>query len=409
MVAAKKRPAAKKAPAKKPAARKRVAPAKPAAAATPPGRRRATLVGDPGAPATPLAGAASDYFARVAKEGVEFVSSGCTLIDCVLGGGWAMGRIVNVVGDRSAGKTLLAIEACANFNKTYPDGYIRYAEAEAAFDQLYAEALGLPEGKVDFEAGDPEKGITTVEDFHKDIERVLKNNPDRPILYVLDSLDALSDEAEAERDIDKGSFGASKAKKMGELFRRLVQRIENQRCLVIIISQLRDKIGVTFGEKQTRSGGRALDFYASQIVWLSEIGKLTKEMSFADDRVGDAAKAVRGEKPKNTGVKRIVGVDVRMKCKKNKVGLPFRECEYPVVFGYGVDDMTANVQWLLDVGADGRLKEVGMSKAGWRIRTDNLRNKGGQAQRDVREALDAIVRQEWTRIETKFLPQSKKY
>lgn len=378
--------ARKKVVAKKAPARKRVASlaaSNPTPAPTPAGRGRRALLDVSDAPE-----AASDYFAKVDKEGIDFVSAGCALIDAAVGGGWALGRMVNIVGDKSAGKTLLAIEACANFNITYPRGYIRYAEAEAAFDIEYAEALGLPPGKVDFEPGDPEKGLTTVEDFYKDVLRVLDAHPHEPILYVLDSLDALSDDAEAAREITDGSFGATKAKKMGELFRRLTQRIEKQQCLLIIISQLRDKIGVTFGEKQTRSGGRAMDFYASQIVWLAQIGMNTKEVK---------------------GIKRVIGVDVRMKVKKNKVGLPFRECQYPIVFGYGIDDVTANVEWLLEVGREKLLEQVGMSKAGYKVRINNLRNKGGQEMRDVRQALDVIVKREWTAIEKTFLPQSRKY
>ena len=391
--AAKKRPAAKKAPAKKAAPRRPAAKSprrvleEAAAATTSPASRRALLEA-PGEPEEPSARPASDYFAQTEKEGVEFLTSGCTIIDCVVGGGWAMGRVVNIVGDKSAGKTLLAIEACANFDRQYPDGYMRYGEAEAAFDQKYAEALGLPEGRVDFNGSNPDKGLDTVEDFFEDMNRCLDKHGDKPMLYILDSLDALSDAAEAGREIDEGSFGANKAKKMGELFRRLVRRIEESRCLLIIISQLRDKINVTFGEKQTRSGGRALDFYASQVVWLADVGKLTKEIG---------------------GVKRVVGNDVKLRCKKNKVGLPFRECEYPVIYGYGVDDMAANVQWLLEVKRGERLKEVGMSEAGYKVRIGNLRNKGGPEAASVREKLNRIVRDEWTKIETKFLPQSRKY
>lgn len=394
--ARKKRPAAKKAPARRRPSKVTPISAAPSAASRSPARARRDL--DAGSPsgrrpravleALSVPAAASDYFARTVKEGVEFLTSGCALIDCAVGGGWAMGRVVNIVGDKSAGKTLLAIEACANFDRAYPDGYMRYAEAEAAFDQKYAEALGLPEGKVDFQGLDPDRGINTVEDFFADMNAMLDEHGDRPMIYILDSLDALSDAAEAGREIDEGSFGANKAKKMGELFRRLVRRIEASRCLLVIISQLRDKIGVTFGEKQTRSGGRALDFYASQVVWLADIGKIVRELD---------------------GIKRAVGNDVRMRVKKNKVGLPFRECEYPVVYGYGVDDLAAGVRWLLDSGCEGRLREMGMSKAGWKIRCANLRNKGGEAARAVRAQLDAIVREEWTRIERKFLPASKKY
>lgn len=372
---------------------------------------------------------ASSYFANVAeKEGLKFVSSGSAIMDSALGGGWVLGRVANIVGDRSAGKTLLAIEACANFHAAYPTGKIRYNEAEAAFDEAYAEALGMPAGVVDFKGMEispadeakhaelslvlKDRGATereketadkaikkleakgagrpknTVEALYDDLVYTLDNNKGVPILYIIDSLDALSDEAEQDRNIGDGSYGGTKPKKMGEMFRRLVDRMEEQEMLFIVVSQLRDKLNVTFGEKQTRSGGRALDFYASHIVWLAEMGKIKKTMASID---------------------RIVGVNVKARVKKNKVGLPFRECEYPIIFGYGIDDLTANVEWLLEVKCDARLEEVGMSKAGYKVRIANLRDKGGSAVREVRQKLKAIVVEEWQRIETGFLPKGRKY
>lgn len=329
----------------------------------------------------------ASYFANVNEKGdLRFVSSGCAIMDAALGGGYVLGRVANVVGDKSSGKTLLAIEACANFNRKYPNGYIRYAEAEAAFDMRYAEALGMPVSAIDFDSGG--KPFTTVEDFYEDINRIMKANKDRPILYILDSLDALSDEAEANREIGDASYGGSKPKKMGEMFRRLVQRMEDQEVLLIIISQLRDKINVTFGEKQTRSGGRALDFYASHVIWLAEIEKLKRTMS---------------------SIERVVGVKVKARIRKNKVGLPFRECTYPIIFGFGIDDLTANVEWLLEVGRESRLAEVGMSKAGYKVRILNLRNKGGPEVAALRDQLNAIVFEEWSAIETGFLPKARKY
>lgn len=373
--------------------------------------------------------AASSYFSNIdQRTDLKFVRSGCAVLDAALGGGWVLGRVANIVGDKSAGKTLLAIEACANFHHSYPLGKIRYNEAEAAFDEAYAEALGMPAGVVDFKgmitsaadelkhaelsavmkdrnasqreqeaadraikklekagAGRPKN---TVEALYDDLVYTLDNNKGQPILYIIDSLDALSDEAEQDRNIGDGSYGGSKPKKMGEMFRRLVDRMEEQEMLFIVISQLRDKLNVTFGEKQTRSGGRALDFYASHIVWLAETGKIKKTMDKVD---------------------RIIGVNVRARVKKNKVGLPFRECAYPILFGYGVDDLTANVEWLIEVGCDEHLTGVGLSKAGYKVRLPNLRNKGGSEVAQLRKDLTAIVWREWQRIETGFLPQSRKY
>ena len=324
----------------------------------------------------------ANYFSSGADKNLQFVSSGCALFDEVLGGGYVLGRIVNIVGDKSSGKTLLAIEACANFHRQYPDGVIEYAEAEAAFDQQYAEALGMPIDAVRFA-----DNVFTVEDFFRDVQRLIKDSNGKPALYILDSLDALSDDAELKREINAGSFGGSKPKKMGELFRRNVQAIESANILIIIISQLRDKIGVTFGETKTRSGGRALDFYASQIIWLAEISKLKKTIN---------------------GIERVTGVQIKARCKKNKVGLAYRDCEYPILFGFGVDDLTSCAEWLLTV-APAKLEEIGLSKNGYKVRIANIRNKGGGEAIDLRTKLSALVHQEWRRIEDTFLPQARKY
>ena len=337
----------------------------------------------------PAEGEASSYFANVEEKfNLQFVSSGCAVMDSSLGGGWVLGRVANIVGDRSSGKTLLAIEACANFHRTYPEGMIRYAESESAFDEKYAEALGMPIEAVDF---GQDKEMRTVEDWYNDTVAFLdaREKDKRPGLYILDSFDALSDDAEMSREIDKGSFGANKAKKSGELFRKLIDRIEKLDVLLIVVSQIRDKLNVTFGETKTRSGGKALDFYASHIVWLAEIGKIKKTMQ---------------------GVDRIIGVNVKVNVKKNKVGLPFRQCAYPIIFGYGIDDLTANVEWLLEVGREELLKDrLGMSKAGYKVRINNLRDKGGEEVREIRATLTKLVKQEWQKVEQGFLPKSRKY
>lgn len=335
----------------------------------------------------PVADAASTYFTSDKSEsGLEFFSTGCVGLDEALGGGWVLGRVSNIVGDRSAGKTLLAIEAAANFKMTYPDGHIRYGESEAAFDEAYAEAMGMPIEAVEF---NPEgKALKTVEEFFNDLRRVMRENKGKRILYILDSLDALSDDAEAKRDIDEGSYSMTKQKKLSELFRRAVQEIEESQLHLMIISQIRDKIGVTFGETKTRSGGKALDFYCTHILWLHEIGKIKKTID---------------------KVERVTGINVKAKVKKNKVGLPFREFTYPVLFGYGIDDLMASCDWLVEVGKSERLADVDMSTAGYKVRVGNLRNKGGSEVRETREKLRAIIQKEWREIDRKFLPRAGKY
>ena len=345
-------------------------------AAAPSSRKRRAVLDDKPAIST-------NYFASSDDKPHSYVRSGARVLDCTIGGGYVLGRVVNLVGDKSTGKTLLAIEACANFIRDYPNGKIQYAEAEAAFDQQYAEALGMPLASVKFS-----DSLNTVEDWYEDLDKFLKGLDGKPGLYILDSLDALSDEAEQGRGMGDSSYGGSKPKKIGELFRRLVQEIEKSKCLVIIISQIRDKLNVTFGETKTRSGGRALDFYASQVIWLAEVEKLKRTIDKVD---------------------RVTGIKVRANVKKNKVGLPFRQCTFPLLFGYGIDDLTAAVEWLIEVHRDERLKEAGLSVAGYKVRLNNLRDKGGEEVRDLRSILGRIVEEEWARIETSFLPKSSKY
>ena len=199
----------------------------------------------------------NSYFTDV-KENIHFVSTGCAVLDCALGGGLALGRTANVVGDKSTAKTGTATEVMINFSMQFPDGGIAYRETEAAWDNGYAEAMGLPLDRIDF--GDAENPIITVEDFYEDFNAFCDRQKasKRPGLYVLDSFDALSDQAEMDRDIDKGSFGAAKAKKMSEMFRKITRKQEQANVLLFIVSQVRDNIGAMFGEKHKRSGEKHL-------------------------------------------------------------------------------------------------------------------------------------------------------
>lgn len=325
-----------------------------------------------------------NYFAEP-KDNIDFIHSGCALLDCVLGGGYPLGRIVNVVGDKSTGKTLLAIEACANFHRQYPHGKMWYREAEAAFDPEYAAALGMPTEYIDFN-DDESNPIHTVEDLFRDMLDCIKNtDDDTPGLYIIDSLDALSDSDEMQRDMEKGSYGTGKSKRMSELFRRHVRDLEKKNITVIFISQVRDNIGAMFGEKHTRSGGRALDFYASQALWLSYTGPetITKRKT-----------------------KRVTGVNIKAKCKKNKISLPMRECEFKILFGYGVDDLRANLDWLAQVGA---LDEVGLTQTWHKSMKKELAKLDNDEYDDLAKKADESVRRVWTEIENDILPTRRKY
>jgi len=258
----------------------------------------------------------------------KFFSSGCGLLDCVLGGGWALRRMINVVGDKSTGKTLLAIEACANFTRTFPKGRVIYDEVESAFDVDYAQTLGFPVSNLDLV-----DDLRTVEAFWLQTDETIKEQMDldeeerreRPVLTVIDSMDAFSDAAEMERDVGDKSFGMAKQKIMSEGFRKKVGEMAAANITLFIISQVRDNIGAqAFSKQVRRAGGKWLDFYASQCLWLYEQEKIEKTVS---------------------NIKRKIGMRIKCRLEKSKVGWPWRECVVPAIYGYGMDDKRAALDW----------------------------------------------------------------
>jgi len=256
---------------------------------------------------------------KKSNEKVDYITTGSILLNLILSqkgfdGGWKMGRIVNIVGDKSTGKTGLVLETIANYVKKGV-GKVIYDEPESAFD-FDLSVYKLTEKDIVWKTSD------TVEDWYDSVSKELENGENK--LYVLDSMDALSDLGEIKRDIRDGSYG-TKAKVVGELLRRLVRKIKEKNMLLMVVSQVRDNIGVQFGEKHKRSGGKALDFYASQVLWL----------------------AVK-EKIKKKG--RVVGVNIVAKVKKNKVAPPFREASFPFYFDYGIDDIGSLVDYLIAEG-----------------------------------------------------------
>lgn len=320
------------------------------------------------------------YFLAPATA-LTFIHSGAATFDCVLGGGWPLSRVSNIVGDRSTGKTLIAMEAMTNFALQFPKRVkIRYAETEQAFDDAYGAALGMPLDRV----LRPKEPIETVEEFYEDLLWYLDQYTTGG-LYVLDSLDALSDVAELNKAITKDSYGTSKAAKMSQMFRRSTRLLERSKCHLMIISQVRDRIGVAFGRRYARSGGRALDFYASQILYLAHVGEI---------------------KHTRDHLIRSVGINVRVKCTKNKIGLPFRTCDLPVLFGYGIEDVAACIDWLTE---NKQTKRTGLTiKELKSIRDDAIHSRLDDTD-GLREELAQHVVDGWREIEHTFLPRRRKY
>jgi recombination protein RecA len=315
------------------------------------------------------------------KPNISFVKSGCAVLDCALGGGYALGRITNIVGDKSTGKTSFATEAVINFFRGYPNGSAAYRETEAAFDKEYAAAMGMPVEKVDFADDEP---LLTVEDFARDLNKYLEARiKDQKVgIYVLDSLDALSDEAEMEREFGKATYGMAKAKNLSEFFRRTARKLEQSRVLLLIVSQVRENVGITFGEKFRRAGGKSLDHYSSQILWLTATGSIKRTIK---------------------GVERVVGISIRGKVKKNKVGLALRGADFDFIFGFGIDDLGASVGWL---------QEVKRWPAGEKSAKEYLASVADLSEADYRREgseMAKLVQQGWSEVETSFLPKRSKY
>lgn len=312
------------------------------------------------------------------KTNIEFIPSGCKILDLALGGGWARRRVSNIIGDKSSGKTLLCIEAAANFAIVEPKGKIRYREAESAFLPDYAGALGMPLDRVDFGS----KPLETVEHFYEDLNDCIRKAR-APELYILDSLDALSDQGEMERKFGAASFGAEKAKKMSQLFRELNTPMSEADVTLMIVSQVRSNIGVKFGKKITRSGGRALDFYASQVVMLVQLARIMKTIS---------------------KIKRPIGVEILAKVEKNKIALPYREAAFDILFGYGVNDAKACLDWMHNAGflkTDTNINPAGI--------TLSARNMMHPDHKDQLDDLRKMVERRWFELETEFLPKYTKY
>jgi recombination protein RecA len=318
------------------------------------------------------------YFAAP-KTDLNFIPTGSKMLDLALGGGWVENRIANIVGDKATGKSLLCIEACANFVAKHSKGEIKYMECEAAFDPKYAEALGMPLDRVDFG-----EQFNTVEDMFEHLTIVVQKAK-HPTLYIIDSLDSLSDKAEMDRDLDEGTYGTGKAKMMSQIFRRVVRDMQRSKVTLIIVSQVRDNIGVTFGRKTTRSGGRALDFYSSQTIFLAQLGQETKTIK---------------------GVMRPIGVKLRAKVDKNKVSLPYRQADFGISFGYGIDDVPSCLDWLKEVKA---LDLIGLKQDGIKDYIKTLDKMDDRAYQMEVSKIHREVTDRWYEIEASFMPKRRKY
>ena len=288
---------------------------------------------------------------------VSVIPSGCLSIDAALGvGGFPRGRVIEIYGPESGGKTTLTLQVIAEAQKL--GGQAAFIDAEHALDPVYARKLGVDVDNL--LVSQPDHGEQALE-----IAETLIRSGGVDVV-VVDSVAALVPKAELEGDMGDPSMGLQ-ARLMSQALRKLTAIVSKSRTCLIFINQIREKIGVMFGNPETTTGGRALKFYASMRVDIRRIQAI---------KDGD----------------RVVGSRTRAKIVKNKVAAPFREAEFDILYGEGI----SREGDLIDLGVDkGVLEKSGtwISFAGERMGQgrENARTFLKE-NTDIREKLENALR-----------------
>ncbi|MCW5548895.1 MAG: recombinase RecA [Opitutaceae bacterium] len=273
-----------------------------------------------------------------AKMKVETLPTGSLAVDLALGvGGLPKGRIIEIYGPESSGKTTFCLSVIAEAQKK--GGLAAFIDVEHALDPKYAKVVGV--NLDDLLVSQPDSG----EDALNIMETLIRSNSIDVI--VLDSVAALTTRAELDGQMGDATVGAQ-ARLMSQAMRRLTAVVSKTNCVCIFTNQIREKIGVMFGNPETTSGGRALKFFASVRI---------------DIRRKDQIKTPEGK---------VVGNRTKIKVVKNKVAPPFTECEFDIMYDEGISKTGS----LLDLGLEHKILE---KKGAWIAYEGNLVGQGRDA------------------------------
>lgn len=277
------------------------------------------------------------------QQGLTFISSGSLSLDIALGGGYPLGRIVEMKGYESSGKTTLALTACGKTQKQTGKAVL-YIDREHAIDMDYVEALGVDVS--------PNKFILSQPGVAEEVFEILREAIKSKVIgcIVVDSVAAMFPKTWLDADVGDSKMGVL-ARLMSTWLPGLVSDLKKNNILLVFINQYRDKIGVMYGSPKTTPGGKALGFYSSQILDIAKAGVVGER--FEED-----------------------AIHVRVKVEKNKVAPPLRKAEFDIRFGEGIDRYSE----LLSIGVD---KKVLEKKGGWHYYKGETIGNGAEACREI--------------------------